>query len=426
MFFLFVFGGLFVGFVVAHLFPETVMSVAFGVRTDRDGLVESAEDAKDKAGGGAEEADATERPESAEPPDDRGKSTDGPGSSQASIGTPAAGSAPDAAIEPLPPTAPAYAGALARRKPAPPAQGAPSVTGTDSSATAPPASSPRPISPAASIQAGPVPSLAASPASALLEGAAASPPRVVARQKPPLPQGVAAPPADIASFAPADQMEMSQWVMAEAVAGHFDVLALQRGGVPIDAKTPALPGDVFEAQGWAGEGSIGLSLRDVILSMCGKSVGHARVVGTRADVAEKIHPNLGRSGWRARLLAAHLPRCGDGQLRAWAVVPGGGSLLPLGNVFSVALAPASPGATVPPGARAFGPRDVARPRLVAIEILATGTELRRCGRIDCASVGDLFAGSQQGYVAEEAGDWALIVFARLAGWIQKSQFRAGP
>ena len=259
-----------------------------------------------------------------------------------------------------------------------------------------------------------------------MDSAAPLPPRVVARQKPPLPQGATAPPADIASFAPADQMEMSQWAMAEALAGHFDALALQRGGATIDAKTPAQPGDVFEAQGWAGEGSIGLSIRDVVFSMCGKSVGHARVNGVRTDVTERVHPNLGRSGWRARLLAAHLPRCGDGQLRAWAVVPGGGSLLPLGNVYSVALAPASPGATVLPGARVFGPRDVAQPRLVAIEILASGTELRRCGRTDCASVGDLFAGSQQGYVAEEAGDWALIVFARLAGWMQKSQFRAGP
>ncbi len=439
VFFFFVFGGLFVGFIIAHLFPETVISVAMGVRTDREGIVEptagidaesiptAANEVEPRPGG----ADVLS--ERAEAPTDGktiGEGLDRPSQSDSQS---AAGMGPPASAPLIPSSTPSYAGAWSRRKPEPPmpakeiaapmaGPGSAVVKPVSPSALTPPNPAPGPPpSSSANAPLAPSESVASAPGSP----GSLPPPRVVARQKPPLPQGVTAPPADIASFAPADQMEMSQWATAETPAGHFDALALHRGGATIDAKTPAQLGDIFEVQGWAGEGSIGLPIRDVVFSICGRAVGHARVEGMRPDVAEKIHPNLGRSAWHARLLAAHLPRCANGQLSAWAVLPGAGTLLPLANVFPVGLAPIPPGTAMPPGARAFGPRDVARPKLVPVEILASSTEMRRCGRADCAVVGELFAGTQQGYIADDGGDWALVVFVRIAGWIHKSQFRVG-
>jgi hypothetical protein len=408
--------------VVAHLFPDTVLSVAYGVRTDNDGLTPAAPPPTDTAADSGDAALKGDRADASPPVPEHVIANQAVPLGDAAIAN--TGVAAVVLTPPLPTESPP--GARELRKPSPPVPPASATTLEATPPQSPPPPTALPIAAAAApVTQAPVQSAGPSPGQAV--GATAeAPPRVAPRQKPQAPATAARAPQMVAlgSFAATDQSELASWGLLDVPSGYVDGAILARTGATLDPKATLQADDQIDIFGWVGDAAFGLPFRDVILSMCGKAVGRARVGEARPDVARAVHPNLGRAGWRTRVSVAHLPRCPDAVLKAWGVVPGAPTLVPLNGGPVLALP--SPGAPPPPGAPPLQPKDIAAPKLGPIAIIAANAELRHCGSTDCRVAHYAPAGTYQGYVADEAGDWGLVVFGERVGWLPRAQYKAGP
>ncbi len=221
------------------------------------------------------------------------------------------------------------------------------------------------------------------------------------------------------SLEPENTYPLDRWSPMKIPAGYIDAVMI--GGTPPArlAIRPLNNDDVLQVTGWAGHRDLGMRMKSVLFSLCGKVVGGAEVAGSRPDVADIVHPNLGRSGWTAWLAVAHLPRCGQATLNAWGVAPFGTLLWPLVGDFSLAL-PAKP--SQPPKAfttwfRPPTPDRAAQPNLVTVKVRARVVNLRKCGSTACDVVGKIGKGEHKAFLVETVKDWSLIQFEEKSGWL---------
>jgi hypothetical protein len=181
---------------------------------------------------------------------------------------------------------------------------------------------------------------------------------------------------------------------------------------------------ILNIGGWAGETGLGIRSPTVVLTLCDLVVGAVPVGRPRPDVAATVHPNLKESGWQARLLIGHLPRCDGTYLEAWAVYPNGTVLLPLEGRIRLTLPPRNPAlaldrfAVRPP----VFPEPVARTRLITIEIDKIATT-RRAPTLEAPALHRIGPGRYQADQLDERDDWLLLVVDGKGGWLPRGAIR---
>ena len=364
--FLFIFSGLFCGFLIAHFFPDQVIRVIYGIGTEPPPVQSEPERAAD-AFPAQPAGDASE--------DDGQRERDLSASLRLQSVT---------EVPALPPAEVKLAQAVEnfprfvkRRKPPPPGADIPTPA-----ASGLPAASPAPAAPTAPEQ-------------------------------------------GVSSYLPAAQYPAAEWRRVETQAGFIDTITIAATGAKLDDNVPKAT-DTLDIAGWIGDPVLGLRFKDVVFSVCGKIVGHTKVGSPRPDVAKAVHPNLAPSGWRARLYVGYLPRCPGASLLVLGVVPGSVTVLTVGAPVPLHLPAAEKlPANAPKGAPLFTPKNVTPARFVPVEILPDNAELRRCGAADCAGVGQVAKGRYQAHIAEEVDGWVLLILSDKAGWLPRSQLAWG-
>jgi len=384
-----IFSGLFCGFLIAYFFPDEVVYALYGVSTEPPSVPVGPPSAAAEA-----------------PPSDP---LDGEGSERervisASLAAQAAmeGGAPAegrSAAEPVANAAPQF---TKRRKPAPPVASTTAPVPAGPAAVVSPV--PAPAAPAA-FAPPPAPALAPSPAKIQVPGRVSLPPGF-----------------PFSSFLPAAQYPAAEWRKVDVKAGFVDAVTIAGSGAKVGDVTPG-PTDMIDVVGWAGDGTLGMRMKDVVFSMCGKIVGHVSVGAVRPDVAKVVHPNLAPSGWQARLYVGYLPRCPGAALQVLAITPGTTTVMPVGDPIPVSLpAEAKLPADAPKGTLVFTPRSVVPAKFGPVDVLADNVELRRCASNDCPAVGQLAKARHEAIVAEETQDgWVLLILRDKAGWVPRAQ-----
>lgn len=250
----------------------------------------------------------------------------------------------------------------------------------------------------------------------------------VKHRKPPLPganitatAGAPASERATASYLPAAQYPAAEWRRIEAQAGVVESVTVVSTGAKLGDGMPKVT-DMLEVSGWIGDPVLGLRFKDVVFAMCGMIVGHTKISLLRPDVARAVHPNLFLSGWRAKLYVAYLPRCTSATLHVLGVVPGSMTVMSAGAPIPLKL-PATDKmlANAPSGAPLFTPKNVTAARFIPVNVLPDSAELRRCGAVDCAAVGQVAKGRYAGHIAEEANGWVLLIMKDKSGWLARSQ-----
>jgi hypothetical protein len=220
---------------------------------------------------------------------------------------------------------------------------------------------------------------------------------------------------------------LAEWTLEKAESGYLDSITF--AGARLDSNTVQALADseTISLHGWAGDTDLGMRFAHVVFSMCDRVIGNAKVGIARPDVARQVHPNLGSSGWAAKLLVGHLPRCDGARLAAWAVSPFGRTLYPLQGGASLALAPpgkvaggtdASPTVT---SAELVHPSDIdAAARPIVVDVKSGSVNLRRCGAVSCTAIGTLGRGRHSGVMLDGNGEWTLVLIRDLTiGWISR-------
>ncbi len=232
-------------------------------------------------------------------------------------------------------------------------------------------------------------------------------------------------PLIVDSFPPTRHMWLADWTSLDISAGYFDGFYRSGDRAVLDENATVDGDTIVLASGWSGDPQLGLPLRDIVLSQCGRIVARTRSVLDRPDVADAVHPNLRRSGWEAVILIADLAICADPNIRAWAVLPGRPAvLLPLKGIHRLATAAPSSNishhvAALPP----LLPKDVAPPAVTDIEIKVSQANLRRCGGLDCTRVGEIAGGRHRAHIADRRDGWSLLIFGDRSGWISDTLYR---
>ncbi|MCZ8121955.1 MAG: SH3 domain-containing protein [Magnetospirillum sp.] len=260
---------------------------------------------------------------------------------------------------------------------------------------------------------------AAAPPSARAPVAPASPPGPVPA---PVPGPVASAVLDVDSRA--DGYALAEWRRAQGEGGAIDAMALA-GGVALPGR-PLTDADVIELGGWAGDADLGLRTRFVVVAVCGRVVATPTVDMPRPDVAERVHPNLFASGWRARLAVKHLPRCADAAIDVLGPVGGFPFAIPLEGRRALDLAPAGGPAADTRGPAGLRGPPADPPALRRVVVQGQGSvNLRRCAGPACAAIGQLAAGAHMAILAEETSEWLLLAVpsAGRSGWIAKRLVR---
>lgn len=237
-------------------------------------------------------------------------------------------------------------------------------------------------------------------------------------------------PLVVDSFAPTRHVPLEIWTRANTIAGHFDSVSLMdNNGGSGAANGRTVDGDaMLVASGWSGDPHLGLLLHDVVISQCDRLVARARVVLERPDVADVVHPNLGRSGWEAILHASDLAICADSVLRAWVVLPGKpATLLPLNGVHRIgSVEPAADTAYHVSALPPIEPGDIAPPDISSIDVTASRVNLRQCAGTHCPRVGQVAGGGHRVHIASRYDGWSLLVFKDRAGWMSDTLYMPVP
>lgn len=227
-------------------------------------------------------------------------------------------------------------------------------------------------------------------------------------------------PIAVASVPAAETYALADWTEAKTPSGFLDGVTLEGASLDPEKSRLLVGEDVLTATGWAGDRALGIRFPKVLLAMCGRIVAAADVGLDRPDVAKAVHPNLAKSGWSARLLVGHLPRCAGATLAAWAVAPFGKVVFPLAGAVALDLPPArplDPALTVEthPLPRPADMSDAAKP----VKIVARSkVNMRRCGSTRCKVVGQLAPGTHIAGLLDRADGWALVVTQDQAtGWL---------
>lgn len=249
-------------------------------------------------------------------------------------------------------------------------------------------------------------------------------------EKPRDPAKNAAPkiPVPVDSVPVRSQTGLKGWIQRKENAGYLDMALLESGQAIRPG--PAVPvKGLLEVSGWAGEPFLGMRMRQVVLVYCGRMVAAAPVEDARGDVADKVHPNLARAGWRVWIASSHLSReCWQGNLMAWAIGPVGTDLWPLAGQLNLSLADESESGSEnlvsPAGLPTPDNQPSAQP--VRMSIAAAALRLRRCGSASCGVVGSIVKGTYDTLVLEDSDSgWLLVQLAGQAGWLDRRYVAIG-
>lgn len=225
------------------------------------------------------------------------------------------------------------------------------------------------------------------------------------------------PPIAADSHGDEDVYPLGVWARADLPSGHLDRAVVD--GKPLDERKDPLAADsVIQLFGWTGIMDIGVRLPHVVLTACDTVFASAPVTQSRVDVAKNVHPNLEPSGWRAQILAAHIPQCDKPVIHAWGVTPLGPALLKLIGEAALPLPLPDPGDVSRPVefSPLLTPADVAPVPFKSITITAGKVNVRRCASTDCEVLAQLDGGDYSVYILQ-AGDWSLLSFDAGTGWL---------
>ncbi|MBL8806105.1 MAG: SH3 domain-containing protein [Rhodospirillales bacterium] len=226
----------------------------------------------------------------------------------------------------------------------------------------------------------------------------------------------APPPASLPAPIIVDSAErgypLTAWQIGQTAGGWIDAPAF--GSEPLDDRS------IVEISGWAGDSETGWRALRVAIAICGTVVATVRADLPRPEVARAAHPNLGRSGWRAKLAIAHVPRCDGARIQAVAQIGASRAALPLLGERPIRLAPTGgtrPALLAQPSP-ALPPEDDPQTRVIR---LSGNTNVRRCGDLQCEIRGRLPAGAHRAVVGEDTAGWLLVAVpaSNVTGWISK-------
>jgi len=222
---------------------------------------------------------------------------------------------------------------------------------------------------------------------------------------------------------PENQYPLSVWYIESIGAGWVDSLRVTGKTARPDGTVPALPDDILLAQGWTGDNALGMRLPYVLLTLCDTVIATVPVTGDRPDVAGAIHPHLETSGWQARLLTRHLPRCESSILKAYGVAPARRMVFPLAGEFNLLFLDSAQPSTqllVEHAAPSLRPEHIpALPPSMTIAVQSGRAALKRCGDAKCPSLASLPRGEHRVTVLDQSPDWLLIFSDRGAGWLER-------
>jgi hypothetical protein len=236
-----------------------------------------------------------------------------------------------------------------------------------------------------------------------------------------------APPIIVDSYASSELGLLDEWNQLNFEQGHFDLFKRHRDGADVKEATSLEPTDILVAQGWAGIGYVGLRFQDVVLSACGQIIARAQVEQPRSDIAKIIHPNLGKSGWRARVLAQDLPFCSDSKLRGWAILPGAQpALFPLINEFPYVSTEVVELPQRQSAQKAVSPLSYPKPRFVTVKVNASKANLRSCGSASCGVIEKIERGNHKAHIGSRGPEWSLVLFAGKGGWLFNDLYEVVP
>lgn len=237
------------------------------------------------------------------------------------------------------------------------------------------------------------------------------------------PQPVPATPIihQVDSVPPALQYAISEWNAVSFYSGFIDQVLIDGEDRSSQQIIDVTRSSLITLIGWAGHSEFGMRTPTVLFSVCEKVVGVATVQDPRQDVADNVHMNLTRAGWKATIAVEHLPQCEKPILVAWAQAPLGYNIFPLhgGRIlnFTGGEAPAYKLTS-----RFRPPRhdDRSQPKMKTVVVTANALRIRRCPTTDCAVVGQITAGRHEGFLIEQAGDWSLVQIDQQVGWVSKN------
>jgi hypothetical protein len=224
------------------------------------------------------------------------------------------------------------------------------------------------------------------------------------------------------------QRDLTGWTLRKENAGHLDSVLLESGQALPLGPTIAVKG-LLEVRGWAGEPFLGMRMRQVVIVYCGQVVAGAPVEDARADVAEKVHPNLTRAGWRIWISSGHLSRkCREGHLTAWAIGSVGTDLWPLVGQLNLSLSDESESPDENLISLVDPPTPERQPlaQSIRMSVVASALRLRRCAGVSCDPVGSVAKGSYDALVLDDSeSGWLLVQFAGQAGWLDRRYVTIG-
>lgn len=226
----------------------------------------------------------------------------------------------------------------------------------------------------------------------------------------------AVPASPVDSIGPEGWYALSDWTLRPVPAGWVDAARIVEG--PTD---PGSANSILELTGWAGLADLGMRMHHVVLAACDKVFASVPVNGRRADVAKSAHPNLGQSGWVARIALGHVPECADRTVSAFGVASRSRQAWPLqqGAAIGTVRPAVAEGPRPHAAAALLRPEGMGEVALVDIAVNAASLNMRRCADTTCKALQKVTKGSYPGVVVEEAGDWLLVQFEDKAGWMSK-------
>lgn len=217
------------------------------------------------------------------------------------------------------------------------------------------------------------------------------------------------------------QYPVSEWNAVSFYSGFIDKVLVDGEDRTSQQIIDVARDDVITLTGWAGHSEFGMRTPTVLFSVCETVVGVATVQDPRQDVADNVHVNLTRSGWRATIAVEHLPTCEKPILVAWAQAPLGYNIFPLhgGRVLNM-TGGEPPAFKLKSRYRPARHSERSQPVMKTITVNANALRIRRCPTTDCDVVGQFSAGQYSGFVIEQAGDWSLVQIDSQVGWVSQN------
>lgn len=219
-----------------------------------------------------------------------------------------------------------------------------------------------------------------------------------------------APPIPVNSYSNDLVTSIKGWQMEANFSGDVDEILIG-DAEPVKLGTrPLTNDDVLQIKGWAGNVSLGMRMRHVVISMCKKIIGHAPVMYQLPDIAEKVHPNLVLSRWTAWIAVTHLPRCETTEIRFWAL----GAVAPVLNPILGGRRMDLPSDNSPSEKSFYTDgtplmrENTPKPKSIILSIPGGEANLHNCADPRCRVIGTRAKGRHLAFIAGRAQDWALV------------------